>query len=87
MVEANHEISRADVFLALGRKSTANGGEIPPLGGRPVTPEEEKRMGEQLRHELHDYQAPMVEKRGRAYQAMSGKLTNSTKEVTTPIKI
>lgn len=87
MVETRNGISRAEVFLALGRKSIAGGGEILPLGGRPVTPEEEERMGEQLRHELHDYQAPMVEARSRAYQAMSGKLTNSTKEVTTPIKI
>lgn len=80
MVETKHQIDRADVYFALGRKPVASGGEIPPLGGRLATPEEEVRFGNQLRRELHDYKAPVMEARGRIFQAMSGRLTNPTEE-------
>jgi len=70
------EIDKGSIYLALGRKSIAKEDKIPPLGGRPVTPKEEARVGEQLRRELDDYERPMLEARGRVFEAMSGRSIN-----------
>jgi len=74
MVQTEQGIRGADVFFTLNRQPVASGNEI-PLGGKPTTPEEESRMGAQLRRELSDYKAPIIEARTRVYQAMSGRAT------------
>lgn len=72
MADIERRITRADVFLALGRKPVTSGGETHPLGGRLATPEEEIRFGDQLRRKLHDYKAPIMEARDKVFRAMAG---------------
>jgi hypothetical protein len=80
MVETRQGINSADAFFTLSRKPVIRADEIPPLGGKQATPEEEARMGAQLRRELLDYRAGRVEARARVLQAMSGKTTNSAED-------
>ena len=70
------EIDKGSIYLALGRKSIAKEDKIPPLGGRPVTPEEEAKMGELLRRELEQYRIAVKD----------GSLRRGINILSTPIK-
>jgi len=68
MADGNsQEISRADVYLALGKKPVTKGDTSIPLGGNAVTEDQEKEFGKTLKDELHTLQDPIVSKRSEAH--------------------
>ena len=65
------EIDKRSIYLVLDNKTVKEACSL-PIGGKPVTPEEEIIMGQQLKRELDDYKRPIIESRTKVLQAMSG---------------
>ena len=84
MTTPEKPISRAEVILALGVRKPSEADLVGPLGGRPVTPEQERETGEMLRRELAELQDPIVERRSRVMEAFAGAQPARRQETTKP---